>query len=110
VLGAIAAASLDEDRLETYTHLIRAAASAAARDALEALMTLTFKDEFIDRIKAEGKAEGIAAMLLRVLTARGLEVPARLRERVLSCTDLAQLEAWADKAATATSVEDVFPD
>jgi hypothetical protein len=110
VLNAIADAGLDQDRLETYTHLIRAAASPAARADLEVLMTLTFKDEFIDRIKAEGKAEGQAEFLLRALTVRGLQVPARLRERVLSCTDLGQLEAWADKAVTATSLEDVFPD
>jgi hypothetical protein len=114
VLRAIADASLDQDRFETYTHLIRAAASPAARADLEVLMTLTFKDEFIERIKAEGiakgKAEGQAEFLLRALTVRGLQVPARLRERVLSCTDLGQLEAWADKAVTATSLEDVFPD
>lgn len=113
VLHAIAAASLDEDRLETYTHLIRAAASAAARTALEALMTLTFKDEFIDRIKAEGIAEGTestAAMLLRLLAARGLKVPAPMRDRVLSCTDLGQLEAWADKAMAASTLKDVFPE
>ncbi len=117
VLSAIAAASLDEDRLETYTHLIRAAASEAARPALEALMTTTFKDEFIDRIKAEegrgkaeGKAESTAAMLLRLLAVQGLKVPAPVRDRVLSCTDLGQLEAWADKAMTASTLRDVFPD
>jgi hypothetical protein len=118
VLGAIADAGLDEDRLETYTHLIRAATPAAARPGLEALMTTTFKDEFIDRIKAEGKAEGIAegkaestaAMLLRLLAVQGLKVPAPVRDRVLSCTDLGQLEAWADKAMTASTLRDVFPD
>ena len=118
VLGAIAVAGLDEDRLETYTHFIRAATPEAARPGLEALMTTTFKDEFIDRIKAEGKAEGIAegkaestaAMLLRLLAVQGLKVPAPVRDRVLSCTDLGQLEAWADKAMTASTLRDVFPD
>jgi hypothetical protein len=112
VLGAIAAADLDEDGLETYTYLIRAVASAAARSALEALMTTVFKDEFIDRIKAEGqaegKAEGEARMILRVLAARGLEVPAEIRQRVLSCADTGQLEAWGDRAATAASLDEVF--
>jgi hypothetical protein len=124
VLTAIAAADLDEDRLETYTHLIRAVASTAARNALEALMTIAFKDDFIDRIKAEGKAEGRtegkaegrtegkaegrAEMLLQVLRARGFEVPDAVRDQVLSCTDLAQLQAWGSRAATASSLEDVF--
>jgi predicted transposase YdaD len=121
VLGTLAAARLDEERLEIYTHLIRAVASAAARSALEALMTTAFKDEFIDRIKAEGRAEGEALgrtegevkgradMLLRILAARGLEVPDPVRERVLSCTDLGQLDAWGDSAVTATTLDEVFP-
>ncbi|MGH3398835.1 MAG: hypothetical protein ACRDPO_29535 [Streptosporangiaceae bacterium] len=114
VLRIIAAASLDEDRLETYTHLIRVATPAAARGDLEALMTTTFKDEFIDRIKAEGKAEGkaesTAAILLRLLATRGVKVPAPVRDRVLSCTDLSQLDAWVVRAMTASTLEDVFPD
>jgi hypothetical protein len=110
VLETIAAANLDEDRLETYTHLIRVATPEAARAGLEVLMSTTFKDEFIDRIKAEGRAEGKAEALLQVLTVRGLMVPAPVRDRVLSCTDLGQLEAWVDKAMTASTLGDVFPD
>jgi hypothetical protein len=114
VLKTIVAANLDEDRFETYTHLIRVATPEAARPGLEALMSTTFKDEFIDRIKAEGKAEGkaesTAAILLRLLAAHGLKVPAPVRHRVLSCTDLDQLEAWLDKAMTASTLGDVFPD
>lgn len=112
VLNAIAAADLDEERLETYTHLVRAAAPAAARDALEALMTTVYKDDFIDRYKAEGrtegKAEGAAQMILRVLSARGMEVPGEVRERVLGCSDGHQLETWGDRAATAVSLDAVF--
>jgi hypothetical protein len=33
---------------------------------------------------------------------------ANVREQVLSCTDTSQLETWADRAAIAVSVEDVF--
>lgn len=110
VLSVIAAAGLDEDRLETYTRLVRTAASAAARDALEALMTTVFKDDFVDRIRAEGKAEGEATMVLRILTARGFDVPGPVRERVLSCADPAQLEKWGETAVTAASLEDVFAD
>jgi len=47
-------------------------------------------------------------MILRVLSARGLRVPAEIRERVLSCADLSQLEAWGDRAATATTLDEVF--
>lgn len=50
-------------------------------------MTAKFKDEFVDRLLAEGEAKGEARTILRVLAARGLEVPAKVREQVLSCTD-----------------------
>ena len=71
-------------------------------------MTTVFEDDFVERYIAKGRAEGEAGMLLRVLAARGFEVPGPVRERVLSCTDLSQLESWGDRAATAASLDDVF--
>jgi hypothetical protein len=67
-----------------------------------------FKDAFVDRLLAEGYAKGMAQMLLRVLWARRVWIPAEIRRRVLSCTDVGQLEAWGCRAATAASVDDVF--
>jgi hypothetical protein len=117
-------AGLDASRLKTYTVFVLNAASESARQALEALMTTKFKDTFVDQLIAEGlakgeaeglakglakgEAKGEARMILRVLAARGLQVPAEIRQRVLSCADTSQLEAWGDRAATAASVEDVF--
>jgi hypothetical protein len=105
-------ANLDDSRLATYTVLVRSAVSESARQALEDLMTTKFRDTFVDRLLAEGEAKGEAKgearTILRVLAARGLEAPADVRERVLSCTDVSQLDIWADKAVTAASLEEVF--
>ena len=101
-------ANLDDSRLATYTVLVRSAVSESARQALEDLMTTKFRDTFVDRLLAEGEAKGEARTILRVLAARGLEAPADVRERVLSCTDVSQLDIWADKAVTAASLEEVF--
>jgi hypothetical protein len=49
-----------------------------------------------------------ARMLLRVIAARGFSVSDDVRERVTSCTDVTQIEAWADRAAVATTLEEVF--
>jgi hypothetical protein len=106
VLASLAA--LDESRLATYTVLVRSAASESARQALEDLMTTKFRDDFVDRFLAEGEAKGEARLILRVLAARSLEVPDKVREQVLSCTDTRQLDIWADRAATATSIEEVL--
>jgi hypothetical protein len=110
-------ADLEDDRLKTYTVFILNAASPSARKELEALMTTTeFHNDFVDRLVAEGserliakgKAEGLAQMILRVLSARGVETPPAARERVLNCSDASQLVTWGDRAATATSIDDVF--
>jgi hypothetical protein len=114
VLSAIA--GVDAQRREIYTRLIRVTAPPAVRRALEELMATTFPDPFIDGLldqgraegEARGRAEGEAAMLLRVLAARGFTVPEDIRQRIQSCTDLARLEAWGDQAVTACSLDDIF--
>jgi hypothetical protein len=45
---------------------------------------------------------------LTLLEARGLQVTAAQRERVLACTDLAQLEAWVRKAVTVKTTGELF--
>jgi predicted transposase YdaD len=57
--------------------------------------------------KAEGKAEGEATAVLTVLDTRGVPVPDAVRERILACADLAQLETWLRRAVTATTAADV---
>jgi hypothetical protein len=74
-------------------------------------MTTVFpRDDFIDGLLDQGRAEGEAKMLLRVLAARGFAVTDDVRERVVGCTDTGRLEAWADRAVTASSITEVFSD
>ena len=58
--------------------------------------------------EAKGKAEGEARAILRVLDRRGVPVSDEQRERILTCSDLAQLEGWLDRAVTARTVDEVF--
>ncbi len=51
----------------------------------------------------EGVAKGRAEALLTVLAAREIPVSDALRERILSCTDLATLERWLQRATVASS-------
>jgi hypothetical protein len=59
------------------------------------------------RGEAKGKAEGEAKAVLTVLDTRGVPVPDAIRERILACADLAQLETWLRRAVTATTAADV---
>jgi hypothetical protein len=56
----------------------------------------------------KGRAEGRAQALLTFLTVRGLAVSDELRERILGCGDIATLDRWIARAATARSAADAL--
>jgi len=58
--------------------------------------------------EARGEARGRAAALLAIFAARGLPVSTELRSRIAACTDVAQLDRWVMRAATAASAADAL--
>ena len=58
--------------------------------------------------RVEGRVEGEASAVLRVLAARGIQVPDDVRARICACTDTRQLDTWLDRAVDATAVSDLF--
>jgi len=112
------ARNLDEERAALYLDVVFASVPKATRSILEALMTAKtyeYQSDFAKRYvaqgeargRAEGEARGEAKGVLTVLAARGIAVPDELRARILSCSDLTQLDRWLTRAATATSAADV---
>jgi hypothetical protein len=94
---------------------ILALASDAARQILEAMMTTSeYEKTFVERIHdqgiSEGKAEGKAEAVLKLLVARHLAPSQEQRQRVTSCSDSAQLDLWFDRAITAGTAAEVFAD
>lgn len=67
-----------------------------------------FRSETSQRLRAEGRAEGEARAVLRLLEQRGVPVSAEARERIVGCTELEQLDVWFTRAITADSVGEVF--
>jgi hypothetical protein len=67
-----------------------------------------YESDFVRRFVLQGRAEGATLSLLMVLKAREIDVPDDALAQVTACDDLAQLEAWIRRAATATSSDDVF--
>ncbi|MFL5343818.1 MAG: Rpn family recombination-promoting nuclease/putative transposase [Hyalangium sp.] len=59
---------------------------------------------------SQGRAEGRAEDVLRILAARGVQVDDQARQRILSCTDLATLDQWFDRALKATRLAEVLED
>jgi hypothetical protein len=91
-----------------YTRLFLTLVPQSARADLEELMFDDLKDDFVDGWIAKGHAQGEAQMLLRAMTARGLTIPEDTRLRVTECQDPAQVEAWFDRALTATTIDEIF--
>jgi hypothetical protein len=81
--------------------------SDAARKLLEEIVKVE-NYEWASEFALRHQAQGEATLLLVVLAGRGIDVPDEARARITSCTDKAQLEHWARRASTASTIEDVF--
>jgi predicted deacylase len=58
--------------------------------------------------EAKGRAEAKAEAVLAILAARGIPVDSATQARIAACTDLALLDRWIPRAATAASAEEVI--
>ncbi len=114
-----AAWGLDDERCNFYVDLAMASMSDAARRTLEELMKsgkYEYQSEFARKYVAQGRQEGIQegelrgelGALLEVLDSRGLKVDDEARQRILACTDPAQLKRWLRQVAKVESVEELF--
>lgn len=64
----------------------------------------------LERTLNEGTATGEAKGVVRVLEVRGIPVTDETRERITTCTDLARVSDWLDRAGTVERAEDLFID
>ncbi|MFY0562383.1 Rpn family recombination-promoting nuclease/putative transposase [Archangium lansingense] len=64
----------------------------------------------LKRGREEGLTRGRAEDVLRILTARGVQVDQEARQRILSCTDLDVLDRWFDRSLNATTLSEVLDD
>ncbi|MGW0706646.1 hypothetical protein ACWD4G_11915 [Streptomyces sp. NPDC002643] len=63
-----------------------------------------------ERAYTEGAVTGEAKGILRVLEVRGIPVSDEVRTRITTCTDLARVDGWLDRAGTVERAEDLFTD
>ncbi len=109
--------SLDETRARMYVDLVLASLNDLARGALEAMMQEEYQlqSEFLRKVEARGVEKGTLlglddgerTILLRLIRARfGEPSPAALAR--LEAAGRAELERWADRVLTASSVEDLL--
>jgi hypothetical protein len=128
------AAAADPDRRLEYNRIILEYTykNTKIRQALEELMREHFVVPFIEGYveqgrakgleegrrhgmaegrrdgRAEGRVEASVSMLFAILAARSFTVLDQARALIGACTDPAQLETWASRAATAQTIDEVF--
>jgi hypothetical protein len=95
-----------------YYDIVLAGLPRAPRTRWEAYMSTTvgseYRSELLREVDARGEARGEAGAVLTVLDARGVPVPEAIREQILACTDLTQLDTWLRRATTATIADVVI--
>lgn len=70
-------------------------------------MRIELKDDFIDGMIDQGHLRAARQMMLQLLGKR-FSVPEDISKHVEECTDIATIDAWFDRAITATSLDEVF--
>jgi hypothetical protein len=113
--------ALPEEQRLLYSILVEQALSEAARKALD--MEPQFEKFFTEAHrrsydqgkaegeaegKAKGEAEGKAKALLMFLKRNGLAITSEQQHRIITCTDLATLDRWLDRAFSVTSVDELL--
>ncbi len=66
------------------------------------------RQQGLARGREEGRLRGRAEAMLQLLTARGVHVDDAARQLILSCSDVATLDLWFNRAIHATSLSEVL--
>jgi predicted transposase YdaD len=124
----------DADRNKLATIILKRASDAARQILEDLMMTIEWKDDFVEGFVNQGRAEGreegraegreegrelgitegaISAKigdLMKVLSSRQLRPTKKQLGQVAQCTDLAKLDRWFERSLTAETAAEVFKD
>jgi hypothetical protein len=76
--------------------------------ALMATRTYPFVSQMRLQAREEGRAEGLAAAIVKVLERRGIEVDDASRARIMSCGDVDALDMWLDRSFVVATASELF--
>ncbi|MEV7240111.1 hypothetical protein AB0N92_02445 [Streptomyces sp. NPDC093248] len=114
ILGSVATAlrTIDEETAAVLAQFVDSClADPQAKQMWRDLMTATqyfWRHPLAEQVREEGRVEAKTEMVLNILEWRGIEVPHAVRDRVNACTDLNQLEVWAQRAMHAKDAAELF--
>jgi hypothetical protein len=97
---------LDKGPIVVSDTLMREALHRLVPEQTERIMG-SMTQPYFDKGKAEGKAEGEANILVRLIERRFGHVPPHLRQRIFAA-DVATVEEWFDRVLDARDLQSVF--
>ncbi|MFI7627622.1 hypothetical protein [Microbispora rosea] len=101
--------TLDREHRTLYlNYVFRSLPEVTIKRLEEMVTTIRDFEDLGKKYFSHWVAEGQIKTILNVLDSRGLEVSDDTRERIQRCEDTNQLDAWARKVGTITSVEELF--
>ncbi|MFH8223867.1 hypothetical protein ACH4C2_31900 [Streptomyces sp. NPDC018057] len=118
ILKSLASAlgTIDPDNAAVFVQFVDSClADPQAQQMWRELMTAIqyfWRHPLAEQVREEGVEQGRLQdrreMTLRIIEWRGIPVTDAIRERVNTCSDLDQLEAWAQRAVRAADAEELF--
>ena len=114
ILKALAAAlkTLDAETASVYIEYTeQSLGTTPAAEIWRDLMAVDlsfFRSETAQKLRREGKAEGKAEAIVRLLAMRELDVSDEIRDRVFDCADSDTLDRWFERAYTAAAADELF--
>jgi hypothetical protein len=97
-----------EDRCLVTPLAVAALLDAALADNAVAQALIAKRNPLLLEREAAAEARGEAKSILRFLEARGVAVSPAQREEILRCSDLDRLDRWLDRAALASSADELM--
>jgi hypothetical protein len=111
---AAALRTTDEETARVFAELTELGlgdtAAAQSWSKMMVVDTSFFRSRTSQILRAQGRAQGLADGVLRNLSARGIEIPDEVRERVEACEDRELIEIWHDRSLTVAHAEEIFDD
>ncbi|KFA92903.1 Rpn family recombination-promoting nuclease/putative transposase [Archangium violaceum] len=105
-----------EQELEAVVYYLRERGTRATGKVTRQVLACLMREQRVEelmwtegqRLRAEGRREELAEVVLRLLTLRGLRVDKQSRQRILKCRSMATLNRWFERALRANSLSDVL--
>jgi len=97
----------DPDKNATFGEALRGKVAEMIMNPAEEF-ELPFERELREMCEAKGRAEGLKAALLKLVTRVGLALGDEERARIDACDDPAVLDRWLDNAFGAKTAADLF--